>query len=74
MFRRFVVETHGASGKSTSLTIKKFGRRLTVAIGDTRETVWFMQRVSLAVPRDNAAAYFVEKNTDSKTLKSQHIL
>ena len=35
--------------------ITHIGRRLTEAIGDQRETFWFMQRLSLAVQRAIAA-------------------
>ena len=36
--------------------VRDIVRRLTEATGDQHETFWFMQRLSLAVQRDNAAS------------------
>ena len=52
------IETAGSYSEGTKNTVRNIGRRLTEATGDQRETIWFMQRLSLAVRRGNAASIF----------------
>ena len=55
-FEAVVIETAGTYSKGTNNIVREIGRRLTEATGDQRETFWFMQRLSLAVQRGNAAS------------------
>ena len=45
-----------AVASETAGTYSDIGRRLTEAKGDQSETFWFMQRLSLAVKRGDAAS------------------
>ena len=55
-FEAVAIETAGTYSEGTKNIVRDIGRRLTEATGDQRETFWFMQRLSLAVQRGNAAS------------------
>ena len=55
-FEAVAIETAGTYSEGTKNIVRDIGRRLTDATGDQRETFWFMQRLSLAVQRGNAAS------------------
>ena len=50
------IETAGTYSEGTKNMVRDIGRRLTEATGDQQETFWFMQRLSLADQRGNAAS------------------
>ena len=50
------IETAGTYGEETKNIVRDIGRSLTEALGDQRETFWFMQRLSLVLQRGNAAS------------------
>ena len=55
-FEAVAIETVGTYSEGTKNIVRDIGRRLAEATGDQRETFWFMQRLSLAVQRGNAAS------------------
>ena len=55
-FEPLAVETTGMLGPTFRKILQELGRRITAETGDTRETCWQQQRISLAVVRGNAAA------------------
>ena len=55
-FEAITIEAVGTYSEGTKNIVRHIGRRLTEATGDQRETFWFMQRLSLAVQRGNAAS------------------
>ena len=55
LFEPVAYETTGVCGESTSLVFKELGSKLCDASGDTRETAWLRQRISMAIVRGNAA-------------------
>ena len=61
-FEPVAVETTGVVGPSTSRFLKEVGRRIYAVTGESRETAWLMQRVSIAVARGNAASMLAMGN------------
>ena len=57
MFQPLALETLGPINSSGISFLVELGRRLTNVSGDARETVYFFQRVSLAVQRYNSVAF-----------------
>ena len=55
-FEPIAVETTGVYGKTTSLTLREIGRRLIEVTGEPRESLWFKQRIAIAVQRGNAVS------------------
>ena len=49
-------ETAGTYSGGTKNKVRDIGRRLTEATGEQLDTFWFMQRLSPAVQRGNAAS------------------
>ena len=54
IFEPLAFETTGVCGDSTSQVIKELGSRLRSVSGDTRETAWLRQRISVAILSGNA--------------------
>ena len=55
-FEAAAIEMADTYSKGTNDIVRDIVFRLTKATGDQRETFWFMQGLSLAVQRDNAAS------------------
>ncbi|KAK3887057.1 hypothetical protein Pcinc_008822 [Petrolisthes cinctipes] len=55
-FVPLAVETTGVLGQDFTHLIQDLGRRVTEKTGETRETSWLRQRVSLTVVRGNKVA------------------
>ena len=56
LFEPVAVETTGVLGPSTSVFLRRLGKKITARTGNKRETSWLMERVSLAIVRGNAAS------------------
>ena len=54
LFQPISVETTGVFGAQTKTFLKDLGRKMSTETGDTRETAWLQQRLSIAVVRGNA--------------------
>ena len=59
MVRRFqfepiAIETSGVFGPTTKVIIKEIGKRISEKTGDVRESLWFKQRLSIAVQKGNS--------------------
>jgi hypothetical protein len=54
-FCPFAVETMGTFGEEALKLVRDLGARLRASSGDSRETSWLIQRISLAIQRGNAA-------------------
>ena len=54
LFEPIALETSGVYGESTARIVKEIGRRLVETTGESRESLWFQQRLGLAVQRGNA--------------------
>ena len=54
IFEPIAVETSGVYGRSTATIVSEIGKRLVRATGDPRESLWFEQRLGLAIVRGNA--------------------
>ena len=54
LFQPISVETTGVFGSQTRTFLKDLGRKMSTETGDTRETAWLQQRLSIAVIRGNA--------------------
>ena len=50
------IETTGALGPHTAAFLKEFGRRIYQETGEARSSAFLLQRLSVAVQRENAAA------------------
>jgi len=57
MFQPLALEILGPINSSGISFLVELGRRLTDVSGDARETLYFFQRVSLAVQRYNSVAF-----------------
>ena len=55
-FEIVAIATAGTYSEETKNIVRDIGRTLTEATGNQHETFWFMQRLSLAVQRGNAAS------------------
>ena len=55
-FEPLAVETTGVLGPSSQKFVTELGNRVRACTGESRETQWLFQRISLAVARGNAAA------------------
>ena len=55
-FEAVANETVGSYSEGTKNIVRDIDRRLTEATRDQRETFWFMQKLSLTVPRGSAAS------------------
>ena len=65
-FDAVAIEVAGTYSEGTKNIARDIGLRLTEATGDQRESFWFMQRLSLAVQRGNAASVIMEVKNLSK--------
>ena len=59
MVRRFrfepiAIETSGVFGPTTRAIINEIGKRISEKTGDVRESLWFKQRLSIAVQKGNS--------------------
>ena len=55
-FQPVAIETSGVIGPTSTSFLKELGRRLTAATGEAQETLYLLQRLSVAVQRGNTAA------------------
>ena len=55
-FEPIAIETLGAYGPTSKITVEEIGRRKSEKTGDKREVMWLKQRLSIAVQRGNAAS------------------
>ena len=53
-FEPIAIETTGVYGSTTRTIIKEIGKRISDKTGDIRESLWFRQRLSIAIQRGNA--------------------
>jgi hypothetical protein len=67
-FEPIAIETMGSYGQTTSLIIKELCRRLVQETGDQRESLWFQQRLSLAVQRGNAFSILTAERTKQRDI------
>ena len=63
IFEPIAVETSGAYGQSTK-KFRDLGRRIAVATGDIRETMYLQQRIGIAIARGNAMCVTVSGSSD----------
>ena len=61
-FEPIAIETSGVFGPSTKIIISEIGRRISEKSGDTRETSWLKQRLSIATQRGNAISILYQTN------------
>ena len=54
LFAAIAVESSGCWSEASLRTVKDIGRRISARTGDTRETTFLLQRLSIAVQRGNA--------------------
>ena len=64
VFFPMAVETAGTWNQSAIELIQEIGRRTTAVTEDTRETVFLFQRLSIALQRGNAVAFFSTFDTE----------
>ena len=57
IFVPVAVETAGTWGKSDIELVQEIGKRITTATEDTRETMFLIQRLSIALQKGNAIAF-----------------
>jgi hypothetical protein len=62
-FCPFAVETLGTFGEEALKLTHDLGRRLRIFTGDSRETSWLIQRISLAIQRGNSASVLSTMST-----------
>ena len=53
-FEPVAVETTGVYGVTTGALVSEIGRRICDSTGESRETIWFVHRLGLAVQQGNA--------------------
>ena len=56
IFEPVAVESSGVLGSTTLPFLRGLGRRISSRTGESRETSWLFQRISIAVVRGNAAS------------------
>ena len=56
LFEPVAIETTGVMGPSTRSFLQRLGRQMSTRTGNSRETSWLIERVSLAVVRGNSAS------------------
>ncbi len=56
-FVPIAIETMGPLGIKATKFLRELGRRLCVTTGDTRETAFLFQRISIAIQRFNAVCF-----------------
>jgi hypothetical protein len=67
LFCPFAVETLGTFGEEALKLTRELGQRLRNTTGDSRETSWLTQRISLAIQRGNSASVLSTASTFSNS-------
>ena len=62
LFTPVAIDTFGNQGEETKRFLTTIGKRLTLKKENPREATYFMQRLSLAIQRGNAAALLAYVN------------
>jgi hypothetical protein len=66
LFCPFAVETLGSFGEEALQLVRELGGRLRATTGDSRETSWLFQRISVAIQRGNSASILATIPSTSK--------